>query len=62
VNGSPTASPHLFGFDLVLADAATGHIVRKLASPTSDSHFDTISSLNSSGAWSPDGSPAWDGA
>jgi WD40 repeat protein len=51
-----TSRTNLFGFDLVLADAATGRIVRKLASPTSDSHFDAISSLNSSGAWSPDGS------
>jgi Tol biopolymer transport system component len=51
-----TSRTNLFGMDLVLADASTGRIIRKLASPQQDSHFDAISSLNSAGAWSPDGS------
>ncbi|MGH7668945.1 MAG: basic secretory protein-like protein, partial [Gemmatimonadaceae bacterium] len=44
----------LFGFDLYLANATTGTIIRKLASPSSDPHFDAINFVQSSGAWSPD--------
>jgi Tol biopolymer transport system component len=51
-----TSKTNLFGIDLVLAEAATGKIVRQLAGPQSDGHFDAISFINSSGAWSPDGS------
>jgi hypothetical protein len=50
-----TTKTNLFGIDLVLADASTGKIVRRLAGPQSDAHFDAISFLNSSGDFSPDG-------
>ena len=50
-----TTKTNLFGIDLVLADATTGKIVRRLAGPQSDGHFDAISFINSSGAFSPDG-------
>ena len=45
----------LFTVDLYLADARTGRVIRELASPQSDAHFDAISWLYSAGAWSPDG-------
>lgn len=51
-----TTKTNLFGIDLVLADAATGKIVSRLAGPQSDGHFDAISFINSSGDFSPDGS------
>jgi Tol biopolymer transport system component len=41
--------------ELYLADAATGEIVRKLVSAEGDPHFDYLSYLDSSVAWSPDG-------
>jgi Tol biopolymer transport system component len=50
-----TSKTNLFGIDLVIADANTGKIIRQLAGPQSDGHFDAISFLNSSGDWSPDG-------
>jgi Tol biopolymer transport system component len=50
-----TTKTNLFGIDLVLADANTGKIIRQLAGPQSDAHFDAISFLNSSGSFSPDG-------
>jgi dipeptidyl aminopeptidase/acylaminoacyl peptidase len=50
-----TTKTNLFGIDLVMADAATGKIIRRLAGPQSDGHFDAISFINSSGAFSPDG-------
>ena len=64
-NVSPVISPNgqyvaffssrsLFGFDLYMADAHTGRIIRKLASPSSDPHFDALNFVQSSGAWSPD--------
>ena len=49
-----TTKSNLFGIDLVVADAATGEIQRRLAGPQSDGHFDAISFLNSSGDFSPD--------
>ena len=66
MNVSPIISPDgryvaffsargLFGVDLYLADARTGRVIRRLASPTNDRHFDAISFLYSAGAWSPDG-------
>jgi Tol biopolymer transport system component len=45
----------LFTTDLYLADAATGEIVRRLASPQQTPHFDALSFIASAGAWSPDG-------
>src|SRR5690606_24281912 len=62
---SPTVSPdgryvaffgrrELFTVDLYLADAATGKVVRRLASPQSDPHFDALSFIQNAGAWSPD--------
>jgi WD40 repeat protein len=50
-----TTKTNLFGIDLVLADANTGKIIRQLAGPQSDAHFDAISFLNSAGNFSPDG-------
>jgi hypothetical protein len=50
-----TTKTNLFGIDLVLADASNGKILRRLAGPQSDGHFDAISFINSSGDWSPDG-------
>src|SRR5688572_28635073 len=50
-----TTKTNLFGIDLVLADANTGRIIRQLAGPQSDGHFDAISFLNSSGDFSPNG-------
>lgn len=50
-----TTKTNLFGIDLVMADARTGKIIRRLAGPQSDGHFDAISFINSSGDWSPDG-------
>jgi Tol biopolymer transport system component len=50
-----TTKTNLFGIDLVMADASTGRIIRRLAGPQSDGHFDAISFINSSGDWSPDG-------
>ena len=62
---APTVSPDgrlvafyarrsLFEIELFVADATTGRVIKKLAGPTSDSHFDAISFINTSGAWSPD--------
>jgi len=64
-NLAPTVSPDgkyvaffsgrgLFGIDLYLADAQTGRVLKRLASPRSGSHIDAISSISSSGDWSPD--------
>ncbi|HJQ20534.1 MAG TPA: hypothetical protein VJ867_09320 [Gemmatimonadaceae bacterium] len=50
-----TTKTNLFGIDLVMADAASGRIIRRLAGPQSDGHFDAISFINSSGDFSPDG-------
>ena len=65
MNVSPVQSPDgkyvaffsrrgLFTVDLYLADARTGRIIRELASPVNSPHFDAISFISSSGAWSPD--------
>jgi Tol biopolymer transport system component len=64
MNLAPTVSPDgklvaffsrrgLFEIELFVADAQTGHVIKKLAGPTSDSHFDAISFISTSGAWSP---------
>ena len=44
----------LFEIELFVADALTGRTIKKLAGPTSDSHFDAITFISSSGAWAPD--------
>ena len=51
-----TTRTNLFGIELVLAEAATGRVIRRLSGPQSDGHFDAISFINSSGDFSPDGS------
>lgn len=45
----------IFTLDLYLADAHTGEVIKKLVSSNTDSHFDALSFMNSSGSWSPDG-------
>jgi hypothetical protein len=44
-----------FSIDLYLADAATGHIQRRLLTSATDPHFESLEFLNSAGTWSPDG-------
>jgi Tol biopolymer transport system component len=46
----------LFSVDLFMADARTGEIIRKLSSAASDTHWDALRFIDSSGSWSPDGS------
>lgn len=46
----------LFSFDIYMADARTGKILKKLSSSNSDPHFDALRFIDSSGSWSPDGS------
>jgi Tol biopolymer transport system component len=64
-NISPSLSPDgrfiafltqkdLFSYDLFIADARTGEIVRKLSSADADPHIDALRSIDSSGTWSPD--------
>lgn len=66
MNLSPAVSPDgnyvaffgrrdVFTIDLLIADSRTGQIVKRLTSPNRNEHFDAISFINSSGAWSPDG-------
>ncbi len=43
-----------FTLDLYLAEAATGRVIRRLASSGTDSHFDSLRFIDSAGAWSPD--------
>jgi Tol biopolymer transport system component len=50
-----TSEKDLFAVDLYLAETATGRIVRKLSSSASDPHSDALRYIDSSGAWSPDG-------
>ncbi len=63
-NVSPTISPdgklfaffstrNLFSIDLFVGDATTGRVLKKLAGPSSDAHFDAISWIQSAGDWSP---------
>ncbi len=65
-NFSPSVSPDgryvsffssrdLFGYSLLVAETATGRVVKRLATPASDPHFDALSFLSSAGSWSPDG-------
>ena len=66
MNLAPTVSPDgklvafyarrgLFEIELFVADAVTGRVIKKLAGPTSSTHFDAITFISSSGAWSPTG-------
>jgi hypothetical protein len=41
--------------DLFLADVATGHVIRKLATTAASAKFDSLQPLRSAGAWSADG-------
>ncbi|MSR23211.1 MAG: peptidase S9 [Gemmatimonadetes bacterium] len=45
----------LFSFDLYLADAQTGDILRTLANAAADPHSDALRFIDSSGGWSPNG-------
>jgi hypothetical protein len=49
------AAREIFGFDLYLADAATGKSVKKLANVATSTEFDALSFISSAGTWSPDG-------
>lgn len=49
------AARDLFGYDLFIADAATGRSVKKLANVSTTAEFDALSFISSAGAWSPDG-------
>ena len=44
----------LFTIDLYLADAHTGHAIRKLTSKISNTRIDEFNFIESAGAWSPD--------
>ena len=65
MNLSPSISPDgkyvvflserdVYDFDLFLADAATGKIIRKLSNRIHKDEIDALSYLESSGTWSPD--------
>jgi hypothetical protein len=45
----------LFSFDLFLADARTGEVIRRLTSASADPHWDALRFIDSAGGWSPDG-------
>ena len=49
------AARDLFGYDLFIADAATGKSIKKLANVSTSGEFDALSFISSAGAWSPDG-------
>ena len=49
------AARDLFGYDLYLADAATGRSVKKLANVSTSTEFDALSFISSAGTWSADG-------
>ncbi|HEY9182782.1 MAG TPA: peptidase S9, partial [Gammaproteobacteria bacterium] len=49
------SSIELFTTDLYLADVASGEILTKLVSEETDPHYDYLSFIDSSVAWSPDG-------
>lgn len=48
------SSRSLFGIDLFVADMASGRIERQLTSVTRNAHYDALSFIASSGAWSSD--------
>lgn len=45
----------LYGIDLLLADAKTGKILRKLSNKSDNSHIDEFNFIESAGTWSPNG-------
>ena len=49
------AARDLFGYDVFIADAATGRSVKKLANVSTSAEFDAMSFISSAGTWSPDG-------
>ncbi len=66
MNISPVLSPDgqyvafvsekdLFNINLFIADARSGKVVKTLNGSFTNSHFDAIRFINSSGSWSPDG-------
>jgi len=50
-----TSERDLFSFNLFLADAETGEVVKTLTSAATDPHFDALRFTDSSGSWSWDG-------
>jgi WD40 repeat protein len=50
------SSRDLFSVDAFIGDLETGKVVRKLTRTAVDPHFESLQSINSAGAWSPDGS------
>lgn len=48
-------SAGLFSFNLYLADAETGRVIRQLVNSATATHFDQLSFMNSAGSFSPDG-------
>jgi len=47
---------NLFSFDLFLADASSGEVIKTLSNSATSPHFDALRFMDSSGSWS------WDGA
>lgn len=45
----------LFAIEMFLADAETGEIIRRITKNATDPHFESLQFINSSGAWSYDG-------
>ncbi len=67
INLAPAVSPDgkfvaylsekdLFSIGLILADAESGRIIRKLVNSATSPHFDALRFIDSAGTWSPDGS------
>jgi hypothetical protein len=65
INVTPAISPDgtrmvflseksMFSIDMYLADVASGRILRKIVSTTSDPHFDSLQFLSSAGDFAPD--------
>jgi Tol biopolymer transport system component len=46
----------LFAIEMFLADAETGKVIRRITKNATDPHFESLQFINSSGAWSYDGS------
>ena len=66
MNVSPSLSPDgkqviyfssrdMLSIGLYLAEAANGHIIRKLVDTSLDPHFSSLEFISSAGAWKPDG-------